>query len=275
METHEILSKDGLKLFCCSYRAKKSVASIVLVHGFAEHCGRYTHVIKELRAAGFNVLCVDLRGHGLSQGRRGYIEHFSHYIDDLSTAVQYAQELFSCKQVLLLGHSMGALVATFYAASFQHNLRGMVLSSPFFGITLPVPLHKKVAGNVMSKFMPGFTLPSTITGKYLSHDPEVAKQYDADPLVFHTITARWFTEIVRSHEMVTELAPKLLLPVFVQFAGDDHIVKNSVAFDWFDNCASADKKKSIYEGFLHEIYNEEGKEGPITDMIQWFTEHSG
>lgn len=269
MQTHEILSKDGLKLFSTSHPAKKAQASIVLVHGFAEHSGRYSHVIAALNAAGFDVLSIDFRGHGLSEGKRGYIDFFAQYIDDLDAAVAYAKDLFSVQKVYICAHSMGALVATFYTAAFKQNVAGLIASSPFFGIKITVPAHKKFVGEIMSKLVPTFTLSASINGSEVSNDKKMAELYDSDPMIFSIVRARWFTEIARAQSMLGELLSTFSTPLLFQVAGTDLIANSANAIAWFNKCKSADKELIIYDGFYHEIYNEIERARPIKDMINW------
>src|SRR5689334_6487643 len=126
IETGNFRSVDLTQLF---YRAPlvtgKKKPPVVVVHGFAEHSGRYTDILTELEAKGFSPLSFDFRGHGHSEGKRGYINRFQDYVDDLGAAVALARSRGSDEPVILLAHSMGALVAIHYAISKPEEVCGL------------------------------------------------------------------------------------------------------------------------------------------------------
>src|SRR5688572_26720323 len=115
IETGNFSSIDQTRLF---YRALPPVhggKSVIVAHGFAEHSGRYGEILNELNRAGFAALAFDFRGHGNSDGKRGYISRFQDYVDDLKAAVNFEKGRNGNEPVIVLAHSMGALVAVNYA----------------------------------------------------------------------------------------------------------------------------------------------------------------
>ena len=264
-----IESRDGYQLFFRERMVESAASTVVLIHGFAEHSGRYGHVMDALEAAQINVLACDLRGHGKSQGKRGYIDSFSQYIDDVKAAVDFAKKKYKVKKIALMAHSMGALIATHYAAQYEQNLCALVLSSPLFGIRGDVPKWKTVTGRLMSRYYPSFSLANSIRGCDLTHDVKLASSYDQDPLIIHHVAARWFTEVQKAYEEARHIPPHLKIPLLLQLSNMDRIVDDQQSVQWYQKCAMPDKKKLIYDGFFHEIYNEIECARPIADAVNW------
>jgi len=269
LHTGNLTASDGAKLFYRFYPAKAARGTVVLVHGYADHSGRYEHVARALCASDTNVLSFDLRGHGFSEGTRGYIDSFEQYLLDLDAAVEEALKTTQREKVLLVAHSMGGLVATFYTERHPEKILGLVLSSPFFGIKIEVPEWKLQLGSIMSKYLPKFGLPTGIKTIHLTHDRREVQLHDNDPLIFTNGTSRWLTEIMHAQEELMTLPEKMTTPLLLQLSGDDRIVDSQKSQQFFEKCQMSDREQIIYEGFFHEIYNELERDRPIHDMISW------
>lgn len=272
--TDWISSRDGTKLFTYNALIPKSDEVVVLVHGFAEHIGRYNDLIRLLNQANLSVLGLELRGHGRSHGKRGYIDSIEQYEEDLDAAVLHAKKLTKHKKVFLLAHSMGGLVASLYAAHHPNQISGMVLSSPLFQIAVQVPGWKQQLSKLMSSFLPWFSLPNTMESRFLTHDAAIVRAYNDDPLVFHHVTARWFQIMMQITPKALEAASQIQVPLLLQLSQDDHVVDFETSKEWYSHLTGIDSSLKIYEGFYHEIYNELRREEPLSDMLEWLKRHA-
>lgn len=179
---------------------------VALLHGFAEHAGRYSHVVKAWAERGIATLAMNLRGHGKSEGARGACLTFSEYLDDARELVEFVRRRLPDAPRFLYGHSFGGLVATSLLLDKPAPWRGLLLTSPNFRIAMKVPLIKRLAGRIASVVAPGFGLPSGLVGADMTHDPAAARAYDSDPLIFKNARARWFTEATAAQGRATARA---------------------------------------------------------------------
>jgi len=271
-KTGTLKSPDGLNLYFRSYQAEGEKACLVIAHGIGEHSGRYNHVVDRLLPLGLSVWVMDLRGHGKSDGRRGHIKAFDDYVNDLGAMVGHVKkDLPEGMKCLLLGHSMGGLIALGLALQFPELIDGVIISSPSLGIAVKVPLFKRLLGRGMSSLLPGLTLQSGLDTDKLSHDPAVVQAYVADPLVHDRVSARWFTEFLQAMENVMGSAARMEVPILMQLAGDDHLTDVKASRRFFDQLVLKDKTLHVYDGRYHEIYNEceDLRAGPLEDLAVW------
>jgi alpha-beta hydrolase superfamily lysophospholipase len=275
VETGYISTKDNTKLFFRFFKPIKPKASLLLIHGFGEHSGRYLHVINQLVTEGFMVLSIDLRGHGNSQGSRGHIDTLERYEQDLESAIKFFNERRVGK-LFFLAHSMGALISLRLIARQKVALDGLVLSSPLFAIKMPIPLWKKWASLAIMRIWPQIRVKTGIKGQHLSSDHAVAKAYDQDPLVLKNCSIQTFFQLYHGCQNSFSLATTTHHPIFLQLAGDDQVVDCETSKRWFSslNLNKLDAQVKIYPQFLHEIYNEIGREQAINDAIFWLNQRA-
>ena len=234
-------------------------APVLVTTGFAEHTARYTHVVERWDAAGFVVALYDLRGHGESQGRPGHVERFHHYLDDaeaLLTRLARYERWSQAGKPILFGHSLGALISTHLALREPGLVRGLGLSSPYFGRALKVPRWKLLAGRAATRIWPTFTQPTGIHGAILTHDAQRARSIDADRLSRQFVTARWFTEVERAQRYVLEHFERLSVPVFCLAAGDDLVADVTRTQRVFATSSRNHQRLKVLPGEYHELHHE-------------------
>lgn len=263
----------GVRLAGRRWPCKDPLAAVVIIHGYADHSLRYTHVGRFLREQRVASFAVDLRGHGQSEGRRGHINSFDDYLDDVDAMLAVVEQNKLNVPTFLLGHSMGGLVALTHALRRGQKCSGLILSSPFLGVALEVPPIKQFLGRIMSNVWPSLALPSGINPRDLTHDTVVCDDYATDPLVFKTATARWYTEALRTIGDIQKRAFEITLPTLILQAAEDRLADPKAARPLFEKLGSKDKRYIEYPNFFHEIFNEVDKDKPLRDVQQWIMEH--
>ena len=244
-------------------------AILLVVHGLAEHSGRYMNVVNFLVPSGYAVYGIDHMGHGKSDGKKGYVQRFEDYTTTLKKYFDMVREWQPEKPIFLVGHSMGGLISAAYLLKYQDELTGAVLSGP--GIKVPDTISQATifAGNILSFIMPKAGLVQ-LDAEGVSRDPAVVDAYASDPLVYTgKITARLGAELLKAMKRVTEQAPKIRLPIMIVQGSDDKLVDPSGAQLLYDLVSSKDKTIKIYNGFYHEVFNEPEHELVLNDVKIW------
>lgn len=260
---------DGTRLHYESDVVPAARGVVLLLHGFAEHAGRYDGLVERLRALRLSCHRFDFRGHGRSGGRRGHVYAFDEYLSDLEEFRRRVEAATPGARRFLVGHSNGGLVALLGAAARPDGLAGLALSSPFFGFGFKVPALKEAAGRLLSRYVPALALPTGLDPASLSHDPAVVEGYRHDPLILKSATARWFTEVLGAHARVPAAAAVLELPVLVQQGGADRVASPAVTREVFERIGSREKTYREYAGLYHEIWFEREREQPVADLLDW------
>jgi lysophospholipase len=259
----------GLKLFYRTWKPEEPLGGMVLVHGMNEHIGRYEHVARFFAGQGYAVYGMDQRGYGQSEGPRCHVDRFEAYIEDLhqfvtGTASEYGSPV-------MVGHSLGGLIAFRYGLVHPEALQALVISSPGFGAKAkPDPITKALAP-ILSAVAPRLQLAVPFHPENVCRDPEVARQYGADPLVWKKATPRWFTEFTKAGLACCQggLCTSMKLPVLFLQAGDDLIVDPEATRAVFEQVPHERKAFKLYAGKYHEIFNDPGKEDVFQDILTW------
>ncbi len=271
---HRFVAFDGTPLF---YRratpTEKPKAVILIVHGMGEHGGRYGHVVDYLGTMGFECFVPDLRGFGKSGGKRGSIRAFSDLMKDLSALHAIAERETKDVPVFLLGHSFGGLIASSYAAQTKKKLAGVILTSPIFGIKIPVQPWRHALGVIASCLAPDYSQPTRVEAGMLTHDTMILKEYARDTLIYHRISARLYLELVRAIAKKKEIAASIRSPLLLLQSGRDVVVDASAARDFFAALRVADKELETYDELYHEILNETDRARVLSRIGVWVSGH--
>ena len=273
--TGELTASDGITIFYRQYQAESERARMVIVHGLGEHSGRYGNVIERVLPKGISIWVPDHRGHGQSGGQRGHVLNFVQYLTDLQGMLNMAKNDAPAEMpCFLLGHSMGGLIALYFAQRYPGLIDAVVASSPCLGMVIDIPAVKKVMGSVMSYVWPGLSMGNELDAAKISRDPKVVSAYEKDPLVHDRVSARFFTELLSAMESVNQQAADLKVPVLMQVAGDDHLVNAGSSKQFFSSLTVEDRTLLVYDDLYHEIYNapEEDKRKVLDDLVDWLEE---
>ena len=249
-------------------------ANLLLVHGFAEHRKRYRGLAAELAGAGYAVHLFDLRGHGESGGRRGHVERFADYRGDLArvaaAVLPAPDEAGAGPPAVLLGHSLGGLIALDAVLRRPEPFRGLALSSPFLASAFRLPPFVRAVAGATARLLPEADFPAALDPEGLSRDPEVVRRYREDPLVLRRLTAAWLGAVLDAQAEVFERAGELRLPVLLLLGGADPVADPARGRALFERLAANPANRlEVYEGFSHEVFNELGRERVVADLLEW------
>ena len=248
-------------------------AVLLVVHGFAEHSGRYMNLVNRFVGLGYAVYAADHQGHGRSEGVRAYVERFEEYTDTLVKFREIVREAQKDKPLFVVGHSMGGLIGALHLLSHQDKLSGAILSGP--GVKAPDNISAVTifAGKIISSLMPRMGMIK-LEEDAVSRDAAVVKTYTDDPLVYHgKITARLGAEMLKAMGRVQAEASKIKLPILILQGTGDRLVEPDGAQMLYDNVSSVDKKVIFYEGFYHEVFNEPEHDRVLNDVETWLESH--
>jgi acylglycerol lipase len=247
-------------------------AVVVLVHGVAEHSGRYEHVGTTLAEAGFAVYALDHIGHGRSEGPAANIGSMQGAADNVATLLDLAGAAHPGVPRFLLGHSMGSLVVLHQATRGPVDVAGIVVSAPPLDIPLGNPVQR-LAAPLLTRFAPNLGVLS-LDSSTISRDPEVVRAYDDDPLVFRgKLPARTAVEILQHTALVKQRLGALTAPLLVVHGTADVIASPSSADLLERDAGSADVTVLRYPGLYHEVFNEPERAKVLGDVTDWLSDH--
>ncbi|MCG8472792.1 MAG: lysophospholipase [Desulfobacterales bacterium] len=260
-----VSSSDGVELFVRVDAVEHPVAVVVMVHGLAEHLGRYDQLTRELNEADFTVYRFDNQGHGRSGGERGYLEDFTRFLDDADILVEKAKKEVPEVPVFMLGHSMGGFIAAGYGVKYPGKLTGQILSG---GAVTPLPLFEGFK-SIDFTGEPRVKVPNALSA-LICRNQVVVDAYTNDPLVLKEICQGLLGEVfVNGTAWLEAYLSSYACPCLILHGDDDQIVTPKASQVMFDTITSHDKTLTFYPHFYHEILNEVGRDFVVSDVIGW------
>lgn len=269
-QTGSLTGKGGLRLFYRNWTPPSPRGSIVLVHGMNEHSGRYQHVAGFFAGHGLAVYTLDQRGFGQSEGVRCYVDRFADYLHDLCLMVDLASKW---GKPVMLGHSLGGLIAYRYGLTYPERISGLVLSSPLFRQRVKINPIQQALAPLLSAVLPRVQVPSNFDPDAVSRDPEVVRAYATDPLVWRKATPRWFMEFTRvALDCQQGSSLEMKLPVLFLQAGADRLVDPEATRRVYEQVPHGRKAFRLYPDKYHEILNDPGREEVLAEILRWLQE---
>ncbi|MCW8807442.1 MAG: lysophospholipase [Rhodanobacter sp.] len=264
---------DGQRLFLRDWPRSQARGAVLIVHGLGEHSGRYQRLAQWFNQRGYAVRSYDQRGHGQSPGQRGALRHGDDLLEDLATVYMDFANVVSMPP-LLLGHSMGGLVAARAVLDGRVTPPAMVLSSPALRTWEPLALQR-LAG-VLARVAPRLPLRSSLKMEQVSHDAHVVATYRDDPLRSGWITPRLADFIFRAGVSSITDAARLKMPSLLLVAGSDTLVDPAGSRDF--SAAAAPTRlltTRFFSTLYHELFNETepGRSQVLMQLGDWLGRH--
>lgn len=267
---------DGAELFYQTWTPDGATRGTVIVtHGLAEHSECYHPLAKTLADDGWLVYGWDLRGHGKSEGKRGYVKDVSQFKDDLEVFHKLVVKQSKSENLIFFGHSTGGMITIDFLESHDVPCTAAVLSSPALGLTAKVPKIKEALAHFAVKFLPTLTMHNEIKYSDLSHDEAMLKSYAADTLRHDKISSGLFLTMVENFPKLQAGAQKLKMPVLMQLAGDDRLVSTEAAREFFEKLPNKKNKLYTYAESFHEVYNDHERAEVIADLKKFINPYLG
>ena len=248
-------------------------AVVLLVHGYAEHLGRYDHVAASLNAQGYAVYALDHWGHGKSDGTPGFVPAFSVFTDGLEALLAKVEAAHAGLPLALVGHSMGGLIAATHLVTHQVHYACAVLSGPAIAPGAPPSALTLWIGRLLALIAPRVGVLA-LDANEVSRDLAVVAAYKADPQVYSgKIGARLGNEMLNAMTAIQQAAPVITLPVLILHGAEDSLAAPHGSQLLFDRLGSSDKTLKFYPGLFHEIFNEPEQDMVIAEMTTWIAAH--
>lgn len=264
---------DGTTMLLRIWKPEGTPKAVVLgIHGLGSHSGLLSFMAEQFTSHGYIFYAPDMRGFGTFPGRKGHVDSFDEFIDDMDSLVAYLRLLHQDGKLFLFGHSLGGLHVIRYVANHPEEVDGIILVCPAVSERLKMSGATRSIASVLSKLNSKRYFSNGLDFDLISRNPEVVKENREDPLRFDKATPRFGVEGLRASEEGFNLANKITLPVLGQQTGDDMILIPERNMEFFNNIASEDKTIKFYPGLYHEPFQDEGGEEVLADIFNWLKE---
>lgn len=267
-----IESFDKTQIFIKKNLVENPIASLVIIHGFAEHLGRYDYVANKLCELGFNVYRFDNRGHGRTKSKRGHIDNFNDYIKDTDIVIDLVRNENDKLNIFILGHSMGGFIASLYGIVYGNKINGQILSGAATQTPEGINKFKSMSLKVLNKIVPKLRIKINLSS-YICTDKKVIDDYVNDKYNLKNASVRLYYQFV--HEGINWLnqnLEKYNCPCLILHGKEDKIISYKASEMFYEKISSIDKEIVIYDSLYHEILNESIKDNIIITISKWIKE---
>ncbi len=263
---------DGIRLFRRSWLPARPRRALVLVHGFAEHSGRYEHFGAWFAARDSAVHAYDHRGHGRSEGLRSHVGRFDEYLDDLERILERVRAEHPDLPLELVGHSMGGLVVTALLCERKPDVLCAAVSAPALQLGEDVTRTRQRAARLLRRLAPRLTMLSGLDPNGLSRDPDVVRAYLEDPLVERRMTVSLASELLSAVARTAEGAGRVQVPMLLMHGEGDMHCPAAGSRRFHAGLQGPGHRLRLYPTLRHEIFNEPEQDAVFEDLLSWLRE---
>ncbi|HBJ82750.1 MAG TPA: hypothetical protein DDZ88_02525 [Verrucomicrobiales bacterium] len=271
---HHFATHDGEQLFYRHWPATGTRrGAIMLLHRGHEHSGRVAHIVDELELSDFDFFAWDARGHGKSPGARGHSPSVGTSVRDVQTFADHIRDQHgvATHELVVLGQSVGAVLAAAWVHDYAPPVRAMVLASPAFSIKLYVPFARPGLA-LMHKLRGNFFVNSYVKSKLLTHDRARQASYDSDPLIARAISVNMLLGLHDAARRIVDDAQAITAPTQMLISGADWVVHYGPQHSFFANLGAPIKEKHVLDGFFHDTLGERDRAQAMTHIRRFVLE---
>jgi lysophospholipase len=259
------------------WEATHTRAVIVAIHGGMSHSGDYATVGAYFREQAVTTISFDLTGHG--QKVRIDIPNFDVFLDDVERMLSWVRAEYPSVPVFLMGHSMGALIATHMEITGRLNafdIRGVILSSPYYANAIPVPALVVHLSGVLAKLFPTAKVPMTSLTEWLTHDATIIQRHYQDEQMHRRATEasmRFGRCLLQAQSALGDDLSRWQHPVFAVVAGDDKLADAKISRQMLDTIPDVYRTLHYFPENFHENFNETNRDEIFSALWQWIQNH--
>jgi alpha-beta hydrolase superfamily lysophospholipase len=261
---------DGIRLYGQSWMPDHPPAVIInYVHGFKDHSNRFEKWATRFVDHGYGVIAIDLRGHGRSEGRRGFAPAYNSYLTDIAVLLKNSQELFgSTAYHILYGHSLGGNLVVNFLITQKKLPHAAIITSPWFTLAVKPSWFHMAAARIIRYTLPQMLVKSNLDARYLSRDAAVVEQYRRDPLVHNLIRPKLFLEIEQRGIKASRSIYKINLPLLVMHGTGDRITSFRQTKSFVMNAGKLTTFKE-WPDASHELHNDLPEKEVFNYLLHW------
>lgn len=261
-------TRDSLWIYSqCWQPEGKPKAVVCLVHGHGEHSGRYIHLAEFLTDSGFALVALDLRGHGKSQGQRGYFPSYNNLLKDITLFIREVRKHFKKNPIFLYGQSFGGNLVINYTLKYEPRIAGTIASAPMLRTAFKQPAWKIPIGKIMYTIWPTLSLSSGVNLYDLSRDTNVVHSRLNDTLYHNRVTPR-FLDAFKAGEWALCNTERLDIPLLLMHGDADRITSFETSRDFASSAGSLCEMKT-WKGYYHALHEEVDKEVVFAYLVKW------
>ncbi len=264
-------TSDNLNLSYHNWAIESPKAVIALLHGLGEHKMRYAHWAEKFNRSGYAVVGMDMRGHGLSEGKKGFIPDYEQLMSDIDAFLELINGLYPDKKVVLYGHSLGGGQVLTYLIKKKHHLAAVIATGPFITLSFaPNPIIYAI-GKFTRGFAPGFTQNNQLNTTSLSRDAAVVKAYNDDPLVHDRLSSALGIDSLEAGKYLNEYKGEIATPTLLLHGREDKITNPDGTISFYNN-TTGNRTLKIFPMLYHEIHNEPEQDEVFACIEGWLNQ---
>ena len=267
-EYTSILSKDGLKIATFSNHFKSEKGVIIITHGMGEHSMRYLEMVDFYTNEGYTVISFDIRGHGLSEGKRGHTPGYDFLMDDIERVYTQVKKDYPSLPIFLFGHSMGGNLVLNFLLRKPNSICGAIVTGAYLKLGFEPPKWKIILAKLSSSIWPTLSQPTELELDALSRNKEVIRKYENDELVHDRITSAFFINVHFAGQYVIDHANEIKTPLLVMHGMEDRLTSPKGSQEFASN-AGENVHLKMWDGLYHELHNEPEKQEIFNYEMEW------